>query len=70
MENKLFVDTWGWFTLHDNNESKHQEVVNFYRSITSQNQIIYTTDYVLDETLTLFLSDYIPLSHDSQWNRL
>ena len=54
MESKLFVDTWGWLTLHDKNESKHQEAVNFYRSFTLKNQRIYTTDYVLDETFTLF----------------
>lgn len=60
MENKLFVDTWGWLTLHDKNESKHQEVVNVYRSFTSQNKVIYTTDYVLDETLTLFFKRLHP----------
>ena len=60
MENKLFVDTWGWLTLHNRNEAKHQEVVNFYRSFTSQNKVIYTTDYVLDETFTLFFKRLYP----------
>ncbi|CAC5345395.1 Putative nucleic acid-binding protein (fragment) [Planktothrix rubescens CCAP 1459/22] len=30
MDNQLFVDTWGWLTLHDQREDRHQEVVNFY----------------------------------------
>lgn len=60
MENKLFVDTWGWLTLHDKNESKHREVVNFYRSFTSKNKVIYTTDYILDETFTLFFKRLYP----------
>ncbi|MEQ9373354.1 MAG: PIN domain-containing protein [Coleofasciculus chthonoplastes F3-SA18-01] len=44
MKPKLFIDTWGWLTLHNKGENQHQEVVNF----------IYTTDYVFDETFTLF----------------
>jgi uncharacterized protein len=51
---KLFVDTWGWLTLHDKSEARHQEVVEFYRSFRNQSGLIYTTDYVLDETFTLF----------------
>ncbi|NES73720.1 MAG: type II toxin-antitoxin system VapC family toxin [Okeania sp. SIO2D1] len=57
---KLFVDIWGWLTLHYKNESKHQETVNLYRRFTSQNQRIYTTDYVLDETFTLFFKRLHP----------
>ncbi|WP_287289493.1 hypothetical protein, partial [Okeania sp. SIO2B9] len=57
---KLFVDIWGWLTLHDKNKSKHQEAVNLYRHFTSQNQRFYTTDYVLDETFTLFLKRLHP----------
>lgn len=54
MTNKLFVDTWGWLTIHDRGESQHQEIVDFYKSFRSQQGRIYTTDYVLDETFTLF----------------
>ncbi|MFM5987606.1 MAG: type II toxin-antitoxin system VapC family toxin [Sphaerospermopsis kisseleviana] len=54
MNNCLFIDTWGWLTLHDRQESYHQETVNFYRKFLANQGIIYTTDYILDETFTLF----------------
>lgn len=53
MENKLFVDTWGWLALRDKREYRHKEVSKFYLHFCSQGGIIYTTDYVLDETVTL-----------------
>jgi predicted nucleic acid-binding protein len=54
MNNCLFIDTWGWLTLHDRKESCHQETVKFYRSFLAKKGIIYTTDYILNETFTLF----------------
>ena len=60
MKAKLFVDTWGWLTLYDKRESQHEEVVQFYRSFRSQVGVIYTTDYVLDETFTLFFKRLTP----------
>jgi len=50
---KLFVDTWGWLTLHDRREARHQEVIQFYNHFRSQGGAVYTTDYVLDETFTI-----------------
>ena len=50
---KVFIDTWGWLTLRDRKESRHQEVKDFYRQFRDQNGIIYTSDYVIDETITL-----------------
>lgn len=50
---KVFIDTWGWLTLRDRKESQHQEVKDFYRQFRDQNGIIYTSDYVIDETITL-----------------
>lgn len=41
-------------TLHDQRETQHLEAVQYYQHIRSQNGWIYTTDYVLDETFTLF----------------
>ena len=49
----LFVDTWGWLTLHDRREAKHHDVIQFYGQFRSEGGHLYTTDYVLDETLTL-----------------
>ena len=50
---KVFIDTWGWLTLRDRDESRHKDVKEFYRQFRDQNGIIYTSDYVLDETITL-----------------
>ena len=50
---KVLIDTWGWISLYNKREKKHVEVKNWYRSFRKQRGIIYTTDYVLDETFTL-----------------
>lgn len=50
---KLFIDTWGWLTLRDKRESRHSEVNNFYRNFRRRRGTAYTSDYVLDETITL-----------------
>ncbi len=47
---KVLIDTWGWISLYNKREKKHEEVKNWYRGFRKQRGIIYTTDYVLDET--------------------
>jgi uncharacterized protein len=51
---KLFIDTWGWLTLHDQSERYHQQATKTYQQAIAQNGQIYTTDYVFDETFTFF----------------
>lgn len=53
MKKKLFIDTWGWVVIHNRQEPRHAEVKAFYRKFRLQMGMIYTTDYILDETLTL-----------------
>jgi len=53
MGKKLFIDTWGWVVIHNKREPRHKEVNRFYRNFRLQKGEIYTTDYVLDETITL-----------------
>jgi len=53
MSERIFIDTWGWLTLYDRKEYKHQEVVEIYRKIRDSKSRIYTTTFVLDETFTL-----------------
>ncbi len=53
MEEELFIDTWGWLVIHNKREPQHIEVNKFYRKFRAHGGTIYTTDYVLDETLTL-----------------
>ncbi|RMF93181.1 MAG: PIN domain-containing protein [Nitrospinota bacterium] len=50
---KLFIDTWGWLTLRDKKESRHSEARNVYQGFRQRTGTAYTSDYVLDETVTL-----------------
>jgi predicted nucleic acid-binding protein len=49
----LFVDTWGWLALEDRRDSAHSQVLQLYRDFRARNVQAVTTDYVLDETMTL-----------------
>lgn len=50
---RLFIDTWGWLTLHDKGEARHVEVRDFYRHFRRTGGSVFTSDYILDETITL-----------------
>ena len=50
---KILIDTWGWLSLWDKKEKKHKEVAEYYSDALKKNAIIYTTDYILNETITL-----------------
>ena len=50
---KVFIDTWGWISLYNKREKRYKEVKSWYSDFRSQKGILYTTDYVLDETFTL-----------------
>jgi predicted nucleic acid-binding protein len=54
MANTVLIDTWGWLTLNDAGEQRHQEVAAFYRTLLKQKTLIDTTTFILDETFTLF----------------
>ena len=49
---KLFIDTWGWVELRDARGIRHQEMERFYLQFRRNGGIAFTTDFVLDETLT------------------
>lgn len=50
---RLFVDTWGWITLANKREAQHAVVSRFLDYFWNQGGVTYTSDYVLDETITL-----------------
>lgn len=60
----LFVDTWGWLKLRDRRESGHEAVLSYVQTMLQGNRTVYTTDYVLVETLTLLFKR---LSFDKAW---
>jgi len=49
----VFIDTWGWIALGRRREPRHEEVAEYYRALCSRGERIYTSDYVLDEVITL-----------------
>ena len=49
----VFVDTWGWIALGHRRDSRHEEVKLFYRELCDRRVSIYTSDYILDEVITL-----------------
>ncbi len=46
----IFVDTSAWYALFDKNDSDHASAVKFKESLTHS---LVTTNYVVDETITL-----------------
>lgn len=48
----IFVDTSAWFAAYVPADSRHREADSFLASVNSLSLI--TTDYVLDESMTLF----------------
>lgn len=50
---RLFVDTGAWFALNCRTDENHPPAVKFVRRFTREPVIFHTTDYVVDETVTL-----------------
>jgi predicted nucleic acid-binding protein len=54
MTRRLFIDTWGWVSLGNRRESRHEDALRYYRQVRENGGEVHTTDYVLDETVTMF----------------
>jgi predicted nucleic acid-binding protein len=50
---KLFVDTWGWLALADRSDAKHGAAAECYRERSKVSRQVVTSNFVLDELLTL-----------------
>lgn len=53
MTNDLFIDTWGWIAIANRQEPRRDEVMNFYQECRRKRVRMYTSDYVLGESITL-----------------
>ena len=60
MADRIFIDTWGWLTLRDKSEKNHREIAELFIEWISDGHLLYTTDYVLDETITLLFKRLSP----------
>jgi len=50
---RIFVDTSAWAALYDRSDVNHDAAAGFLRGLKGRRVALITTDYVLDETLTL-----------------
>jgi predicted nucleic acid-binding protein len=50
---KLFVDTSAWLAIHDKNDQFHKQAVEKNCTIKSRRIDLVTSEYVLDESITL-----------------
>ena len=50
---KLVIDTWGWLALEDSREPFHDAATRVYAKAAEVSGSIHTTNFILDETITL-----------------
>jgi uncharacterized protein len=50
---KLLIDTWGWLVLEDSKDPSHQAASRTYAEAASMSGSVFTTNFVLDETISL-----------------
>lgn len=53
MAEAILIDTWGWLALGHRRDSRHQEIKALYQQLREAGARLSTTDYVLDEVMTL-----------------
>ncbi|MFH1877586.1 MAG: hypothetical protein ABH883_02115, partial [Candidatus Omnitrophota bacterium] len=52
---KAFIDTSGWVALFVEKDIKHKETVEIFDQLKKDKVSIYTSDYVVDETITTIM---------------
>ncbi len=50
----FFIDTSGWCALYDKSDDNHNMALTFWSKTAVKTGTLYTSDYVMNETLTLF----------------
>ena len=53
MSRLVFVDTWGWLALGHRADAHHEAVKEVFRTRQAVPALLHTSDYVLDELITL-----------------
>jgi predicted nucleic acid-binding protein len=54
----VFVDTWGWCALGHRADRQHRAALEFYRRLRQGSSPAFTSDYLLDEVITLRASTH------------
>lgn len=52
---RIFVDTSGWVALFVQNDVNHKKAAAIFEKMKDSKAVIYTSDYVIDETITTIL---------------
>jgi predicted nucleic acid-binding protein len=50
---RIFIDTWAWLALGHRKDSFHDKVEKIFKQIQSDNMLLFSSEYVLDELITL-----------------
>jgi predicted nucleic acid-binding protein len=53
MAGPIFVDTWGWLALGHRRDAHHGRVKGVFEGMRTRPQGLHTSDYVLDELISL-----------------
>ena len=53
MKKSIFFDSWGWIAVVDRKDPYHEAARPFYQEYVNAGRIPITTDYILDEVLTV-----------------
>lgn len=53
VEEPIFIDTWGWVALGHRRDQNHKAVKGCFEQLRSHQIVIHTSDYVLDEVMTI-----------------
>lgn len=50
---RVFLDTWAWIALGHRRDSRHGEVKQLYQDLRREGALLFSSDYVVDEVVTL-----------------
>lgn len=66
----LFIDTAGWMACADESDPAHQRAREARDAALEEGKILVTTDYVVDETLTLIRVRLSLIAAEAWWSQL
>jgi predicted nucleic acid-binding protein len=69
--NDVFVDTAGFLALWDAADSQHEPALALQAKLAAERRRFLTTDYVVDETVTLLLhtaAGFFARHQDKEWS--
>src|SRR3989304_1505928 len=50
---KVFIDTGVFLSISDKSDAFNKLVSSVYKKVAEQNAVLYTSNYIIDETITL-----------------